>query len=65
MVKTKADNQYTFEAFYHLVELINFENFINSLKEIYERLLLTLNNKETNYQTKIIILKIFSAIAKN
>jgi hypothetical protein len=64
-IKTKIENQYIFEAFLNLLENLPFDNFINHLKEIYERLVFTLNNSKTSYQTKIVCLNIFTFIAKN
>jgi len=63
-IKNKNDLQYVFEALYNLTESIHFESFINHLNEIYERLIMCLNFKKTNYQTKIISLKIFAQIGK-
>lgn len=64
-MKTKIENYYIFEAFLNLLQNLPFENFINYLKEIYEKLVFTLNNSKTNYQTKIICLNIFTYIGKN
>jgi hypothetical protein len=47
----------------NIIEAVSFELFLNNLKETYERLIFTLNNQKTNYLTKIICLKIFTAIA--
>lgn len=64
-MKTKIENYYVFETFLNLIQNLPFENFINYLKEIYEKLIFTLNNSKTSYQTKIICLNIFTLIGKN
>lgn len=64
LTKIKTDNQYIFQAFYNLLQVIPFENLINSLKEIYDRLILCINSPKAHYLSKITALKIFTLIAK-
>ena len=58
-----SDNFYILDALYKLMSYVKFENFNYFLKELYNRLLLIMNQKNFNYKGIINTLNIFSLIA--
>ena len=60
---TISDNFYILDALYKLMTYIKFDNFNYYLKELYNRLILIMNQKNFNYKGIIIALNIFSLIA--
>ena len=58
-----SDNFYILDALYKLMSYIKFDNFNYYLKELYNKLILIMNQKNFNYKGIISALNIFSLIA--
>ena len=59
-----SDNIFILDALYKLMTFVNFEHFTLFLKEMYDRLIAIIKQKNISYQGKISVLNIFGLIAE-